>query len=177
MAKKIRRVVTGHNEEGKSLIISDDSSPHVLALPGVEDFALTNLWVTDGSPAANADHGDPACRPVVLEPPPEGTIFRIVEFPPDKGLGEHFDRKAVFDSMSASGAMDPDASRHPGMHKTPTVDYAIVLSGEIYAVMDQGETLLRAGDTLVQRGTNHAWSNRTETPCLVAFILVSASPV
>jgi quercetin dioxygenase-like cupin family protein len=79
--------------------------------------------------------------------------------------------------MSASGAMDPDASRHPGMHKTATVDYAIVLSGEIYAVMDEGETLLRAGDTLVQRGTNHAWSNRSETPCLVAFILVSASPV
>jgi naringenin degradation protein FdeH len=79
--------------------------------------------------------------------------------------------------MSASGAMDPDVSRHPGMHKTATVDYAIVLSGEIYAVMDEGETLLRAGDTLVQRGTNHAWSNRNETPCLVAFILVSASPV
>jgi mannose-6-phosphate isomerase-like protein (cupin superfamily) len=177
MPKKIRRVVTGHNEEGKSVIISDDPSPHVLALPGVEDFALTNLWVTDGSPAGNAGYPDAACRPVVLEPPPGGTIFRIVEFPPDKSLGEHFDRKAVFDAMSASSAMDPDASRHPGMHKTATVDYAIVLSGEIYAVMDEGETLLRAGDTLVQRGTNHAWSNRSETPCLVAFILVSASPV
>jgi hypothetical protein len=175
--RKIRRVVTGHNEEGKSVIISDDPSPHVLALPGVEDFALTNLWVTDGSPADNAGRADAACRPVVLEPPPGGTIFRIVEFPPDKGLGTDFDRKAVFDAMAASGAMDPDASRHSGMHKTATVDYAIVLSGEIYAVMDEGETLLRAGDTLVQRGTNHAWSNRSETPCLVAFILVSASPV
>ena len=79
--KKIRRVVTGHNEEGKSVIISDDPSPHVLALPGVEDFALTNLWVTDGSPADNAGRADAACRPVVLEPPPGGTIFRIVEFP------------------------------------------------------------------------------------------------
>ena len=177
MPKKIRRVVTGHNAEGKSVIISDDPSPHVLALPGVEDFALTNLWVTDGSPADNAGYPDAACRSVVLEPPPGGTIFRVVEFPSDKSLGEHFDRKAVFDAMSASGAMDPDASRHPGMHKTATVDYAIVLSGEIYAVMDEGETLLRAGDTLVQRGTNHAWRNRSETPCLVAFILVSTSPV
>ena len=177
MPKKIRHVVTGHNDEGKSMIISDDRSPHVLALPGVEDFALTNLWVTDGSPADNAGRADTACRPVVLEPPPGGTIFRIVEFPPDKSLGKHFDRKAVFDAMRASGAMDPDASRHPGMHKTATVDYAIVLSGEIYAVMDEGETLLGAGDALVQRGTNHAWSNRSETPCLVAFILVSASPV
>src|SRR5512132_1762576 len=91
MPKKIRRAVTGHNEEGKSMIISDDPSPHVLALPGVEDFALTNLWVTDGSPADNVGHADAACRPVVLEPPPGGTIFRIVEFPPDKGLGKHYD--------------------------------------------------------------------------------------
>jgi Cupin domain len=73
--------------------------------------------------------------------------------------------------------MDPDASRHPGMHKTDTVDYALVLSGEIWALMDEGETLLRAGDTLVQRGTNHAWSNRGDQPCLVAFILVSARPL
>jgi quercetin dioxygenase-like cupin family protein len=73
--------------------------------------------------------------------------------------------------------MDRDAARHPAMHKTATVDYAIVLSGEIWALLDEGETLLRAGDVLVQRGTNHAWSNRSAAPCLVAFILVSASPV
>jgi mannose-6-phosphate isomerase-like protein (cupin superfamily) len=177
MPRKIRRVVTGHNEKGKSMIVSDGPSPHVLALPGVADFALTNLWVTDGSPADNAGDADAAARPVVLEPPPGGTIFRVVEFPPDNSLGERFDRKAAFATMRAGDAMDPDASRHPGMHKTATVDYAIVLSGEIYAVMDEGETLLRAGDTLVQRGTNHAWSNRSQTPCLVAFILVSTSRV
>jgi quercetin dioxygenase-like cupin family protein len=78
--------------------------------------------------------------------------------------------------MGADHAMDPDASRHPGMHKTDTVDYAIVLSGEIWALMDEGETLLKAGDCLVQRGTNHAWSNRSNQPCLVAFILISAQP-
>ena len=138
---------------------------------------LTNLWVTDGSPADNAGRADAARRPVVLEPPAGGTIFRIIEFPPEQELGQHFDHKAVFEAMGASGALDPDAPRHRGMHKTLTVDYVIVLSGEIYAVMDQGETLLRAGDTLVQRGTNHAWSNRSETPCLVACILISASPV
>jgi quercetin dioxygenase-like cupin family protein len=79
--------------------------------------------------------------------------------------------------MGADHAMDPDASRHPGMHKTTTVDYAIVLSGEIWALMDEGETLLKAGDWLVQRGTNHAWSNRSDRPCLVAFILISARPL
>jgi len=112
----------------------------------------------------------------VLEPPAGGTIFRVVEFPPDKIAGA-FDREAAFAAMGAGHAMDPDASRHPGMHKTASVDYAIVLSGEIHALMDEGETLLRAGDCLVQRGTNHAWSNRSDEPCLVAFILVSARPV
>jgi quercetin dioxygenase-like cupin family protein len=113
---------------------------------------------------------------VVLEPPRGGVIFRVVEFPPDRAPGG-FDRKAAFAAMGAHGAMDPDASRHPGMHRTDTVDFAIVLSGEIWALMDEGETLMRAGDTLVQRGTNHAWSNRSDQPCLVAFILVSAAPL
>ena len=67
--------------------------------------------------------------------------------------------------------------RHPGFHKTDTIDYAIVLSGEIYALMDEGEVLLKAGDVLIQRGTNHAWSNRTEEPCCVAFVLIDAEPV
>jgi uncharacterized cupin superfamily protein len=65
--------------------------------------------------------------------------------------------------------------RHPGMHRTRTLDYAIVLSGEIYAVLDEGEVLLEAGDVLVQRGTNHAWSNRSERPCRIAFVLVDAT--
>lgn len=176
MLSKIRRVVTGHNSKGKSVIVSDGASPHALALPGRTDFGLTNLWVTEGSPASNEGHADAAARPVVLEPPPGGTIFRVVEFPPDKTAGG-FDREAAFAAMGAGHAMDPDGSRHPGMHKTASVDYAIVLSGEIYALMDEGETLLRAGDCLVQRGTNHAWSNRSDAPCLVAFILVSAMPV
>ena len=176
MIKPIRRIVTGHNARGRSMIVSDGPSPHVLTIPGRSDFALTNLWVTDRAPASNAGNADAAARPVVLEPPPSGAIFRIVEFPPDQAPGG-FDRKAAFAAMGAHRAMDPDASRHPGMHKTDTVDFAIVLSGEIWALMDEGETLMRAGDTLVQRGTNHAWSNRSDQPCLVAFILVSARPV
>src|SRR5262245_29991678 len=173
MIKPIRRVVTGHDARGRSVIVSDGPSPHVLTIPGRTDFALTNLWITDGAPAGNTGNADAAKRPVVLEPPRNGTIFRIVEFPPDRAPGG-FDRAAAFDAMGAGHAMDPDASRHPGMHKTDTVDYALVLSGEIWALMDDGETLLRAGDTLIQRGTNHAWSNRSDRPCLVAFILVSA---
>ena len=176
MIKPIRRVVTGHDPRGRSVIVSDGPSPHVLTIPGRTDFALTNLWVTNGAPASNAGNADAAARPVVLEPPKNGAIFRVVEFPPDQAPGG-FDRKAAFAAMGAHHAMDPDASRHPGMHKTDTVDFALVLSGEIWALMDEGETLLEAGDCLVQRGTNHAWSNRSDAPCLVAFILVSATPV
>jgi hypothetical protein len=176
MLRPIRRVVTGHNARGASIIVSDGPSPHALTLPGFDDFGMTNLWVTDRSPADNAGNADAAARPVVLEPPTNGTIFRVVEFPPDRVLAGKFDRKAAFDAMGAGHAMDASAARHPGMHKTATVDYAIVLSGEIWAVMDEGETLLGTGDVLVQRGTNHAWSNRGEAPCLVAFILVSARP-
>ena len=174
MIRPIRRVVTGHDARGRSIFVSDAPSPHVLTIPGRPDFALTNLWVTDRAPASNAGNADAANRRVVLEPPRSGAIFRIVEFPPDQAPGG-FDRKAAFAAMGAHRAMDPDASRHPGMHKTDTVDFALVLSGEIWALMDEGETLLRAGDTLVQRGTNHAWSNRSDQPCLVAFILVSAA--
>jgi quercetin dioxygenase-like cupin family protein len=78
---------------------------------------------------------------------------------------------------SARAAFDRGSPRHPGFHKTSSVDYAIVLSGEIYALMDEGEVLLKAGDVLVQRGTNHAWSNRTDAPAYLAFVLVDAEPV
>jgi len=176
MLRQMRRVVTGHDESGRSVIASDGPSPHVMTLPGRTDFGMTNLWITDGSPARNEGNADAAARPIVLEPPAGGTIFRVVEFPPEKSGGP-FDRRAAFAAMGAAHAMDPDGSRHPGMHKTATVDYAIVLSGEIHALMDRGETLLKAGDCLVQRGTNHAWSNRSEAPCLVAFILVSAAAI
>jgi hypothetical protein len=175
MLRPIRRIVTGHNAQGKSVIVSDGPSPHALTLPGRDDFGLTNLWVTDGSPADNSGNADAAARPVVLEPPPGGSIFRVVEFPPDRAGA--FDRTAAFAAMGAAHAMDASAARHPGMHKTATVDYAIVLSGEIWALMDEGETLMHAGDVLVQRGTNHAWSNRGDQPCLVAFILIGARPV
>ncbi len=174
MARPMRRVVTGHDAKGKSVILSDGPSPHVLELAGMPGLALINLWVTDGAPADNSGTADGAARPVVLEPPARGTIFRVVDFPPDASRG--LDRGQAFTAMGAAHAMDPDASRHPGMHKTSTVDYAIVLDGEIWALMDEGETRLAAGDCLVQRGTNHAWSNRTDRPCRVAFILVSAHP-
>ena len=174
MLTPIRRVITGHDAQGRSIIASDVPSPNTIAISDSPPFGMTDLWVTHDAPADNAGAGDPAARRIVLEPPPRGTIFRVVEFPPDAGIAGKFDRVAAFEAIGARAALDPDGSRHPGMHRTHSVDYAIVLSGEIWAVMDVGETLLRAGDCLIQRGTNHAWSNRGTGTCLVAFILVDA---
>lgn len=177
MLQKIRRVVTGHNEQGKSIIAMDGPSPHSIAVLNEPAYGLTNLWVTDATPADNTGNVDSADRKIVLEPPSGGSIFRVVEFPPDLSMVGKLDREAAFKAIGACQSMDQNNPRHPGMHKTETVDYAIVLSGEIYAMMDEGETLMKAGDCLVQRGTNHAWSNRSNAPCLIAFILINANPV
>ncbi len=120
--------------------------------------------------------GDAAARPVRLEPPKNGTILRVVEFPPDAHWRNKADARAGFKSIGAAHVVDK-GSADAMMHRTSTVDYAIVLKGEIHAVMEQGETLLKAGDILVQRGTNHSWSVRGNEPAMVAFVLVSAKPL
>jgi hypothetical protein len=177
--RPIRRIVTGHDDGGRSIIVMDEASPHVLPLKGVPNFALTDLWKTWGAPADNTGNEDACGQPIVLEPPENGTIFRIVEFPPDREYIGKWDRSEAFASMGESGAhaMDSDSSRHEMMHRTNTVDYIFILEGEIWAIMDQGETLMRQGDVLIQRGTNHAWSNRSRKPCILGAVLVNAKPL
>jgi len=177
MIQRIRRVVTGHDAQGRSVILSDGPAASVKEMaPTFPGLALTDLWETTASPASNAGSADAADRPVHLEPSRNGTIFRMVEFPPDSTRPTHADARKGFEAI---GAGHTQAKGHADamMHKTATVDYAVVVKGEIYAVMEQGETLLRAGDVLVQRGTNHSWSVRGKEPCLVAFILVGAEPL
>ena len=176
MIWRVRRVLTGHDAAGRSTFIADGPAPNVKEMPHFPGLALTDLWETSGAPASNAGDGDAASRPVRLEPPKNGTILRIVEFPPDSTRPRGADGSAGFEAIGASHAQDK-ASADPMMHKTSTVDYIIVLKGEIYAVMETGEKLLRAGDILVQRGTNHSWSVRGSEPCIVAAVLVSAKPV
>lgn len=176
MIWRVRRVVTGHNAEGESIFLSDGLAPNVKEMASMPGLALTDLWETKGAPARNDGSADNAARPVRLEPPKNGAILRIVEFPPDSQWRNRADARAAFDSIGAGHAPDKH-SADPMMHKTATVDYIIVLKGEIYAIMDKGETLLKAGDILVQRGTNHSWSVRSNEPCIIAAILVSAAPL
>lgn len=169
----MRRVVTGHDATGRSVVIMDGESPHAFVLDGAGGLKLTELWETRAMPADNRAGGDAADHERRIEPVNAGTVFRVIEYPPDRERLKSIDPVAHFTSMGARAA-DPAKRRHPGMHRTDTVDYCIVLSGEIWAVLDEGEVLLRAGDVLVQRGTGHAWSNRSEAPCTIAFVLVAA---
>ncbi len=176
MIWRVRRVLTGHDPEGRSTILADGLATNVKEKASMPGLALTDLWETSAAPATNEGHGDAAARPVHLEPPKNGTILRVVEFPPDSQWRNRADSREAFKSIGAAHAPDKH-SADPMMHRTNTVDYAIVLKGEIHAVMDKGETLLRAGDILVQRGTNHSWSVRGSEPAIVAFVLVSAKPL
>jgi len=173
---KIRRVLTGHDSDGKSIIMTDGIASNVLEMASMPGLALTDLWETKDAPASNDGNADAAARKVHLEPPANGTILRIVEFPPDSAWRDTADARKAFTSIGAGHAADKH-SADPMMHKTSTVDYIIILKGEIWAIMDKGETLLKAGDILVQRGTNHSWSVRTSEPCVLAAVLVSAKPV
>jgi quercetin dioxygenase-like cupin family protein len=178
MPRTFRRVVTGHNALGRSIFLTDGPPP-VVHSRGAGSTAVTEFWQTDRTPADISGSGDPTIgQPQRVPPPRHGSKFRVVEYPPDsqrvaalRGPG------ASHDARAEGYVRDLANKRHPGFHKTDSIDYAIVLSGEIWALMDEGEVLLKAGDVLIQRGTSHAWSNRTEEPCCVAFVLIDAEPV
>ena len=174
--RRYRRVVTGHDAQGRSVILMDGESPHRFVVEKAGGLQLTELWETTSFPADNSGGADAAEHERRIEPTGGGTVFRVIEYPPDSVRVKTLKPDEYFSSVGAQAA-DPATRRHPGMHQTDTVDYAIVLSGEIYAVLDRDEVLLRAGDCLIQRGTSHAWSNRTQEPCAIAFVLVAAKPV
>jgi hypothetical protein len=179
--QRFRRIVTGHDAQGRSVILSDDTSPHIMPIMDQPNFAVSDFWRTAATPADNGagTSTDPCGLPIQVAPPANGSVFRVVQFPPDK------DWAAKAAAMGGSVAIDETAKaantggpvRHAHMHRTRSIDYAIVLSGEIWAVMDEGETKMVAGDVMIQRGTNHAWANRSNTPCVVAFVLIDAKPL
>ena len=174
MAEKIRRVVTGHDENGRATVVMDGEAECILQRPNRPGVTLTNLWMVDQTPAQMEQKEDPVTGPLILHPPEGGSVFRIVQFDPeDPEVLATLDGKSAFAEMGAASNIVEDA-RHPFMHRTDSVDYAVVLKGEIYMMMDDEDYLLKAGDTVVQQGTNHAWSNRGTEPCLIAFILVDA---
>jgi mannose-6-phosphate isomerase-like protein (cupin superfamily) len=172
MARPVRRVVTGHLADGRSTLVSDAPAPNVKQRAAGN--ASTLLWVTDESPAEVGGAADRAAREIGVPPPPRGTIFRIAEFPPHTG-GKVRDHESVLRDFG----IGPDVARghpprHPAIHRTRTIDYVIVLEGEIDLLLDDGEVRLRAGDVVVQRGTNHAWINRGSSVCRLGMVFIDA---
>src|SRR5476649_223160 len=143
----IRRVVTGHDEHGRAVVATDEICGNVISRR--PQHASCVIWSTGSVPADNADDVDGSERKVASTDP-HGTVFRVVEY-------------------------------HPGVaprnHRTESIDYAVVISGEIDMQLDGAEIHLRQGDVLVQRGTMHNWVNRGTVPCVIAFVLVAAKPV
>lgn len=170
-----RRIVTGHNEQAQSMIILDDHAQNVTHIPSWEGLYVTELWVTSEMPIDNFGDGDRSLRPLKHDPDPSGTIFRLVEIPPESKTS--FNAAGIFQELgSTNKPSESDSSRHPTMHKTNSIDYLVVISGEMIMEMEEGSTLLQQGDCIVQRGTNHAWVNKSDKSCLIAAILIDAKP-
>ena len=161
--KPIRRVVSGHDERGRSVILMDSEIGNVIDADqeSAGTLALAELWCTSETPADNSGTRDQARPSFELLPDTQGSLLRFFEIAPEP-----------------AGTAKPGAGgdAHPGFHTTDTLDYIIVLEGEIFAMLEEGETLLQAGDVLIQRGTNHAWSNRSDRPCRMAAIMLDAKP-
>lgn len=172
MAKTFRRVVTGHDENGVAVVVSDEPATQILQRPSRPGVTLTNFWISDGTPAEYDGAEETCTGDFILHPPRDGSVFRCVEFEPeDPDVLAGLDGKTAFAEMGASANI-VEGARHPFMHRTDSVDYAVILKGEIHMLMDDTEVLVKAGDVVVQRGTNHAWSNRGTESCIIAFILV-----
>ena len=173
LSENIRRVVTVVDHDGKAVVLFDGDNPHKMARANRGSVSRM-LWMTDQSPAASSGAADRAAVHVGIAPPAGGSVFRIVEFPPIAPEIEGLDPGQMHSELAAHAPKRGLPPRHPLMHRTRTVDYAIVMAGEIDMLLDDSEIHLKAGDVLIQQGTNHAWVNRGTETCRIAFVLIDA---
>ena len=165
----LRRIVTGTNDQGRSHVVSDGAP--------FEFGTLTEFWATESAPAGYGSDDEVAGRRVKLEPPENGTVFRFFRVDPedpDKTRDEVDQEVATAFSVVGAEHCRPDSSRHPRMHMTSSVDYVVLLQGEVTLMLDDDEVDLKPFDVVVQRGTNHAWINKANVPALLVGILVDA---
>jgi hypothetical protein len=170
--------VTGHDSSGRSIIAIDELSKFSFSYATAPDFGAIDVWRTHDMPVDNVREGEACTLPFTVEPPPNGSVCRIAQFPPDHTFLARWSKAGGLRALPNAKHLRLDEKvRHESMHTTRTLDYAIILEGEIYALMDVGEVKLRKGDVLVQRGTHHGWSNRSRRNCIVCFVLIDALPV
>ena len=167
----IRRVVTGVDEDGQSYVVSDATPPHVLLSPGPLAPEVVYVWTTDAIPQAPNAGTDPTRADQEFFPGPTGSRLVIITYP--AGFGAQPPDPAV-DTLMTSRKQSPSHDRML-MHRTTTIDYGIVLSGEMTMVLDTDEELtLGPTDVIVQNGAVHAWRNASGEPCVVAFVIIGA---
>jgi mannose-6-phosphate isomerase-like protein (cupin superfamily) len=173
---EIHRVVTGHAENGKSICTSSGALPTVIELTAIPGTVFHEVWSTDNTPVQVDNGVDPTVGPLSLPPPHNGTRIRFVDIPPDSeeflAHGANKMKDAFTQIGDAAASTVNEKSPHPLMHRTESVDYGVVIKGEMTLILDDGEELLREGSVVVQRGTNHAWANRSGKPCRMLFVLV-----
>ncbi|WP_284615088.1 cupin domain-containing protein [Aquabacterium humicola] len=175
----IHRVVTGHDADGKAIVTSDGALPTVVELQALPGTVFHEVWSTVGAPATVDNGADPTLGPIVLPPPVRGTRMRFVDIPPDSAEFLAHGAARMKDAFSQIGDVAASTvkaeSPHPLMHRTESVDYGIVIDGEMTLVLDDSEVALKPGSVVVQRGTNHAWANRSGRPCRMLFVLVDGA--
>ena len=166
----VRRIVTGHDADGKAVVLIDAPTPYVNQRG--EGNITQLLWITNESPVDLSHSRDQASQPTKVPPPKNGSICRIVDFAPIKGELPHgVDHHAILQQMGIDPASQ-GYQRHLYTHRTRSIDYAIVMDGEIDMLLDDTEVHCKAGDVLVQQGTNHAWVNKSGKPCRICFVLI-----
>ncbi len=173
----IHRVVTGHTADGTAVLIENGPLPTVMPLASIPGTVFHEVWSTSATPAPLDGDADPTLGPLVLPPPPGGTRLRFVDIPPDTDEFLRHGAKRMADAFSEIGDVHASTvkaqSPHPLMHRTESIDYGVVIEGEVVLIVDQGEVVLKPGSVVIQRGTNHAWANRTDKPCRMLFVLIS----
>ena len=178
----VRRVVTGHNDQGLALILSDADAPHHFSSDTIPGFGATVPWMTKAGIIDHVSDTDMAGADTEIPsfPAPGETIMRIADFPPDSVYPKDAN-SAIFDELDGHEEADAGAERSGGkhfwFHRTESLDYAVVLEGEITLLVDEGEATMRAGDVAIQRATSHAWSNRTDRTARVLFVLFGTEPI
>ena len=172
----IRRIVTGHDKDGKAVAISNGPLPLVKELEAIPGTVFHEVWATQGNPPIIDNGADPTDGPLMLPPPANGTRMRFVDIPPDSeeflARGAASMNNAFSEIGDASASTVKADSPHPLMHRTETIDYGIVIAGRLTLVLDDSEVELEPGSVVIQRGSNHAWANRSGEPCRMLFILV-----
>lgn len=173
MSAPFKRIVTGHDAQGRAILSSAAPPPAVFPIKSVPGLQFTEVWRTFASPVPIDNGADPTLAPLRLLPSPNGSVIRVLDIPP--GGTHETDSGAAAESFAEIGASHTVVAgngSHPFMHKTETVDYGILISGEIWLVVDEGEIRLTPGDIAIQRGTSHAWSNRSDRPARLVFVLL-----